>query len=156
MSIIGIQKLGNLVPTDRLVEQFPIRINSLALPNFPQKSNILCKWVPLCELVFLVIWGFIFTLQYSLHMTLYVFCSHHYFERNRVKMFWNFDFSFYCLFKNEILSKTSFITIIDETISIKWISSSSHELEALLLTPKLLMPRKSQLPTVGILPNNRS
>ena len=35
-----------------------------------------CKWVPLCELVFFVIGGWIFTLQASLHMTLYVYCNH--------------------------------------------------------------------------------
>ena len=79
-----------------------------------------------------------------------------YFERNRVKMFWNFEFRVSSFFKNEILGKSSFINITDEKISRKWTFSASHALEALLLAPKLLMLGKSQGPTVGILPNNHS
>ena len=79
-----------------------------------------------------------------------------YFQRNRVKMFQKFDFRVYSLFKNEILRKTSFIIITDEKILRKWISSTNHAVEALLLAPKLLMPRKSQVLIVGILPNKCS
>ena len=71
-------------------------------------------------------------------------------------MFWNFYFSVYSLFKNEILGKTSFIIITDNFFLRKWISSPSHVLEALLLAPKLLRLGKSQGKTVGILPNKRS
>ena len=73
-----------------------------------------------------------------------------------VKVLCSFYFQVYSFFGNEIFIKTSFRVIISGIVLSKRISSTSHALMSRLLAPKLLMPRKSQVPTVGILPNKRS
>ena len=70
-----VNKTGNLVPTDQVVEQYLVRTNSLILPNFPPKSNLPYKQVLSWKPTFLVIHELLSILQVYLHKIRYVFLT---------------------------------------------------------------------------------
>ena len=65
-----------------------------------------------------------------------------YFKWNWVEALGTFFIRAYSFFRNEIFRKLSFRDITSGIVSSKWISPARHALAALLLAPKLLMPRK--------------